>query len=66
MAVLLDVILALSERVPELDRLVARAGNDLPVVGTEADGQNVGCVANEAARSDAGVEVPETERVVPG
>lgn len=65
MTVLLDVVLALSERVPELDRLVTGAGDDLPVVRAEADGQNVGGVADKAASGEAGVEVPEAEGVVP-
>ena len=64
-AVILDVVFALAEGVPELDRPVARARDDLPVVSREADGQNVGGVADEAAGGETGVEVPETEGVVP-
>ena len=66
MAILLDVVLALSEGVPELDRLVARARDDLPVVGAEADRQDIGLVADEATGSEAGVKIPEAEGVVPG
>lgn len=65
MAILLDVVLALAEGVPELDRLVTGARDDLPVVSTEADGQDVGGVADKAAGGETGVEVPETESVVP-
>ena len=66
MAILLDVVLALSEGVPELDRLVARARDDLPVVGAEADRQDIGLVADEATGGEAGVKIPKTEGVVPG
>lgn len=64
-ALLLDIVFALSEGVPELDRPVAGAGDDLPVVGAEADGEDIGGVADEAAGSETGVQVPETEGVVP-
>lgn len=63
--ILLDVVLALSEGVPELDCPVAGAGDNLPVVSTEADGQDVRGVADKAAGGETGVEVPETEGVVP-
>ena len=64
-AILLDVVLALAEGVPQLDGAVTGAGDDLPVVRAEADGQDVGGVADEAAGGEAGVEVPEAEGVVP-
>lgn len=64
-ALVLDVELALSEGVPELDGAVTRSRNDLAVVGREGDGENVGGVTNEAAGGEAGVKVPETEGVVP-
>ena len=65
MALVLDIVFALSEGVPELDRPVAGARDDLPVVGAEADGEDIGGVADEAAGSETGVQVPETEGVVP-
>lgn len=65
-AILLDVELALTEGVPELDGLVAGSGDDLTVVGGEGDREDIVGVANEAAGGVAGVEVPETEGLVPG
>ncbi len=65
MAVVGDVELALAERVPELDGAVARARDDLTVVGGERDGEHIGGVADEAAGGGAGVQVPETEGLVP-
>jgi hypothetical protein len=64
-AILLDVVFALAEGVPELDGAVTRARDDLTVVRAEADGEDVGGVANKAAGGNAGVEVPEAEGVVP-
>ena len=67
-AVLLDGVLALAEGVPQLDRLVARARDDLAVVGREGDREHVLLVlvrAGEAAGRHAGVEVPQAERAVP-
>ena len=66
MAILLDVELALTEGVPQLDGLVAGSGDDLTVVGGEGDREDIVGVANEAAGGVAGVEVPETEGLVPG
>ena len=65
MTLLLDIKLALAEGVPELDGLVTGAANDLPVVGTEGNAEDVGSVANEAASGLAGVQVPKTKSVVP-
>ena len=65
MTLLLDVKLALSQSVPKLDRLVPRSGDDLPVVSRERDGQDVGGVTDESSSGRAGVQVPESEGVVP-
>jgi hypothetical protein len=62
---LLDVKLALSQSVPKLDRLVPRSGDDLPVVGRERDGQDVGGVTDESSSGRSGVQVPKSEGVVP-
>ena len=64
-AVILDVVFAFTEGIPELDTAVARAGDDLSVVGAEADGQDIGGVADETTCGETSVEVPETEGVVP-
>ena len=64
-AIILDIIFALAEGIPELDRPVAGAGNDLTVVRGEADGKDIRGVADETAGSETGVEVPEAEGVVP-
>lgn len=64
-SLVLDIVLALSQGVPELDGLVARSRNDLSVVCAEADRQDVRCVANKAAGSGASVEIPKTKGVVP-
>jgi hypothetical protein len=63
---LLDGVLALAERVPQLDGLVARAGDDLAVVHGEGHGEDILGVADEAAGGGTGVEVPEAEGAVPG
>ena len=65
MTVILDIEFTFTKGVPELDRPVARARDDLPVVSREADGEDIGGVADEAAGRVASVEVPQAERVVP-
>lgn len=64
-ALLGDGELAVTEGVPQLDGAVARAGNDLAVVGGEGDGQNVVGVSDETAGGGAGRELPKTEGLVP-
>ena len=65
MALVGDGELAVTEGVPQLDGAVARAGDDLAVVGGEGDGQDVVGVADEAAGGGAGGELPEAESLVP-
>ena len=65
-AILLDIVLAFSKGVPELDCPVTRARDNLSVVSAEADGKDIRGVADETAGGETGVEVPETEGVVPG
>jgi len=64
-ALLTDGVLALSEGVPQLDGLVAGAGDNLPVVGREGHGQNVLGVAHEAPGGLSGANLPEAEGSVP-
>lgn len=64
-AILLDIVLAFSKGVPELDCPVTRARDNLSVVSTEADGKDIRGVADETAGGETGVEVPEAEGVVP-
>jgi len=66
MTFFLDIVFTLSKSVPQLDCFVARTGNNLSVIGAEANRQNVGGVPNEAAGRHSGVEVPKTEGMVPG
>lgn len=65
MALLGDGELAVTEGVPELDGAIAGTGDDLTVVGGEADGENVVGVADETAGGGAGGKLPETEGLVP-
>jgi len=62
---LLEGVLALTQDVPELDGLVAGAGDDLAVVGGEGNAQHVLLVPNESTGGLACVNVPETEHSVP-
>ena len=65
MTVVLDIVLALAEGVPELDCPVARARDNLTVVRREADGKDIGGVADETTGSVASVKIPQAQRVVP-
>lgn len=60
-----DGVLAVTEGVPQLDGAVARAGDDLAVVGGEGDGQDVVGVADEAAGGDTGGELPQAQGLIP-
>ena len=63
--VLRNRVLALREGVPQLDRPVATARNDLPVVPRERHAVHVLSVALESAHRDTSVEIPEAHRFVP-
>lgn len=65
MSIVLDVILAFTKGIPEFDRSVPRARNDLPVVSTETDGEYIGGVTDETPCSVSCIKVPKTERVIP-
>lgn len=60
-----DGVLAVTEGVPQLDGAVARAGDDLAVVGGERDGEDVVGVADEATGGGAGGQLPESQGLVP-
>ena len=57
--------LALSKRVPELDGLITRSGDDLTVVEGECDGKDVLLVTHETTCGLSGADLPETERSIP-
>lgn len=63
---LLDIELAFAKSVPQLNGAVTATTDDLSVVSGERYGEDIRCVANEAAGGETGVEVPETKGVVPG
>lgn len=60
-----DGELAVSEGVPQLDRAVARTGDDLTVVGGEGNRQDIVGVADKGAGGLAGGELPEAEGLIP-
>mmetsp|Transcript_23811 Transcript_23811/g.62322 ORF Transcript_23811/g.62322 Transcript_23811/m.62322 type:complete len:200 (+) Transcript_23811:724-1323(+) len=65
-AVLGDCVLALAERVPQLDRAVAGARDDLAVVGREGHREDVfGVPVERVAHRLPRLEVPQPQRVVP-
>jgi len=66
MTILDDGVLALGKGVPQLDRLVARSGHDLSVIGGESNRKNVLLVIFETTCALAGVQIPEAEMLVPG
>ena len=63
---ILNRVLALAERVPQLDSLVSGARDDLTVVDGEGNGQHILSVTDEASGGGTGVQVPEAEGTVPG
>ena len=66
MTVILDIVFALSKSIPKLDGLVTGARDNLPVISTEADREDIRGVADESTGGETGVQIPETESVVPG
>jgi hypothetical protein len=60
-----DVVLALTQGVPELDRLITRTRDDLTVISREADRQNIVGVTDETTSGGTVVQVPETEGLIP-
>jgi len=60
-----DGELALSEGVPQADGSVTRGRDDLSVVGGERDAEDFLGVTLETAGRGSGLEIPQTERVIP-
>lgn len=63
---ILNRVLALAERVPQLDSLVSGARDDLTVVDGEGNGQHILSVTDEASGGGTSVQVPEAEGTIPG
>ena len=57
---------AVAQCVPQLDRTVPRARDDLTVIGGEGDGKDIVGVTDEAAGRHAGSEFPQSKGLVPG
>jgi hypothetical protein len=60
-----DCEFAVTEGIPEFDRLVSTARYNLSVISGERDREDIVRVADEATRRLAGIEIPETESLVP-
>ena len=65
MSIFLYVEFTFTEGVPKFYRLVARARDNLPVIGAEADGQNIGGVPDKFPGRLTVVQIPETEGMIP-
>ena len=65
MAFFCDGELAVTQGVPELDGLISAATDYLSVVGGEGDGEDIVGMADEATGGFTGIEIPETESLVP-
>lgn len=65
MALVGDGVLALTDGVPDLDGSVSAGRNNLSVVGGERDGENITSVADESVLGDTGLQVPDSESLVP-
>ena len=65
MAFFCDSELAVTKGVPKLDGLISAATDYLSVVGGEGDGEDIVGVADETTGGFTGIEIPETESLVP-
>ena len=61
----LDGVLALTERVPQLDRLVTGTGDNLAVVHRESNRKDILGVTHKASGRGTSVKVPQSESAVP-
>lgn len=64
-ALIVDGEFAITKGVPELDRPVPGAGDNLTVVGGKGDRKNIAGMTNEAASGLAGGKFPQTKGLVP-
>jgi len=58
-------VLAISKGVPELNLLISTRGDNLTVIRRERDSENFLLVSNELTDSLTGLDIPETEGLVP-
>ena len=65
MSIFFDVKFTFTKGIPKLNRLVTRARDDLPVVSTKTDRQNIRGVSDEFPGCLAGVQIPEAKGVIP-
>lgn len=65
MALVGNCKLAIAQCIPQLDRAIAGAGDDLTVIGGEGDGEDIVRVTDETAGRGASSEFPQPERLVP-
>lgn len=63
--VVVQGVLAATKGVPDLDGLIARAGDNLAVVSGESDREDILGVTGETNVALAVLDVPETERTIP-
>jgi hypothetical protein len=55
----------ISNSIPKFDSFISTSTDDLSVVGTERHGENVICMTDETTSGFPGIEVPETESLIP-
>ena len=66
MTLVRDGKLTVAQRVPQLDGAIARARDDLTVVGGEGDGEDIVGVTDETAGCHTSGEFPQAESLIPG
>jgi len=64
-AFIFDCVFALSKCVPQLDALVSRARNNLPVISGESNWQNIFGVSYKGAGGFSSLQIPQPECVIP-
>jgi len=66
MTFIFDVAFALSESIPEFDCPITGTRDNPSVVSAKANGEDIGSVSNKTTGRGTGVQVPQTEGMVPG